>query len=75
MVDQISEIRRTEEWMLMSLRILTAKKTRTLNKHHRNMLDAIMTRRADLAASAMRKHIDVARLLLIRSDQYWELVS
>ncbi|WP_371225831.1 FadR/GntR family transcriptional regulator [Roseovarius sp. 2305UL8-3] len=74
MVEKIGDIRRTEEWMLTRLQILDAGKTKALNEHHRRILSAIMRRRADMAASAMRKHLEVARMLLIRSDECWEVL-
>ena len=75
MVDHIGNVRRSEEWMQARLQILNTDNARILNQHHRRILDAIKTRRADKAAKAMREHLGVAQTLLARSDQFWEALS
>lgn len=67
MIGQINTVRRHDEWTRMRTLTLNAEIIREYNQQHREVLEAIRSREPERAASAMKLHLETARLSLTRA--------
>jgi GntR family uxuAB operon transcriptional repressor len=65
--DQINFVRAKEEWSRMLQITLDPATIREYNLQHRQIVEAIRAREPERAASAMKQHLETARLSLTRA--------
>ncbi|MEZ5931731.1 MAG: FadR/GntR family transcriptional regulator [Alphaproteobacteria bacterium] len=66
-INQINSVRSQEQWSRMLLMTNTPDMIRTYNQQHRQIVDAIRSRDSEAAATAMKSHLESARLALMRA--------
>jgi GntR family uxuAB operon transcriptional repressor len=66
-IDQINAVRSQEQWSRMLTLANEPEMVRTYNRQHRQIVDAIRSRAPEAAATAMKSHLETARLSLMRA--------
>jgi DNA-binding FadR family transcriptional regulator len=66
-IDQITSVRSQDEWTRMRHLTLDGGIIRQYNQQHRQILNAIRAREPERAATAMKEHLETARLSLTRA--------
>lgn len=68
LIEQINTVRSTDEWTRMRRLTLHDPIIQTYNRQHRQVLNALRQREPELAATAMKEHLETARLSLTRAS-------
>lgn len=69
MIDQITSVRGQDEWTRMRRLTLGNEIIQQYNAQHREILNAIRGREPERAATAMKEHLETARLSLTRAAE------
>lgn len=66
-INQINSVRSQEQWSRMLTTANNAEMIASYNRQHREIVEAIRSRDSEVAATAMKQHLEAARISLMRA--------